>query len=230
MTELNAATARRISADWNGVFPAFTVWKPLRLLRRLGPIVQGITLERSSSGDLYLPTAHVHSLAREFPVVTMTLAERLRSDAGVALRIRVADHDVSFGAAAARLRAQSQLSLDEPPTPDDVLRRYQEVILEGQRAAAPSGVVELEDMVAISTILGDSATAQRGIGLAKELTRKWSRSPSGWPDSNAWIASLETLAADPSPLRRRVASEVDKQKLNEIPSAWGDADGWTTNS
>lgn len=55
---------RRVTKDWAVAFPGFAVWRPLHLLRRIGPAVQGICLDRSTSGDGYLPTAHVHALTK----------------------------------------------------------------------------------------------------------------------------------------------------------------------
>ena len=73
------AVARDLTRDWATLFPGFGVWRPLRLLRRLGPWVQGITLERTSAGDEYRPTAHVHALTRDFPTISLTLASPLRT-------------------------------------------------------------------------------------------------------------------------------------------------------
>src|SRR5689334_8250555 len=110
MTKLDAGAARRITEDWATAFPGFGVYRPLRILRRLGPLVQGVTLERSSSGNDYLPTAHVHALTRSFPVISLTLAERLAGNSGVEQRIKLSDHESSFAWAVDRLRSQSHLS------------------------------------------------------------------------------------------------------------------------
>lgn len=56
------------TSDWAKAFPGFDVWQKLCLLRRVGPTLQGICLERTTSGDEYFATAHVHALTTDFPV------------------------------------------------------------------------------------------------------------------------------------------------------------------
>jgi hypothetical protein len=222
MTELDARSATRITQDWATAFPHFAVYRPLRLLRRLGPLVQGVTLERSSSGNDYLPTAHVHALTRSFPVISLTLAERLLGDSGVEQRIRVSDHESSFAWAVDRLREQSHLSLDRAPSLGDILARYRDVILSSQTMGVPSGFIELEDLVLLPAVLGMSAEVGRGIDLAREVSSRWSTSPHGWPSIAIWVQHLEDDARSVGTLKTRVSEEAEKHKLLALPSPWSD--------
>jgi hypothetical protein len=61
MTVPKKAEARRITVDRARLFPEFRVRKPRLLLRRIGPVLQGSPLERSTSSEHYCPTAHVHA-------------------------------------------------------------------------------------------------------------------------------------------------------------------------
>ncbi len=79
---MKRSDARRLTRAWAELFPEFAVWRPLRLLRRIGPVVQRIVLEPSGSADRYYPTAHVHPLTRDFPVVSLGMAWRVRLGAG----------------------------------------------------------------------------------------------------------------------------------------------------
>lgn len=204
-------------------FPDFTAWRPLHLLRRLGPLVQGIALDRSSSGDDYLPTAHVHALTRIFPVVSFTLAERLRSSSGVTRRIAVQDHESVIEQVADQLREQSRLSLDSPPSVVDVLDCYEKYVAGQQRLGLPVGVNELEDRVLLPSVMGQSESVRAGLEFARTVTARWVTPPQGWADSGAWIANLETLASDLATLRERVASETRRHKLGNLPPTWAGA-------
>lgn len=222
MMKLDPSSARRITHDWATAFPGFAVYRPLRLLRRLGPLVQGVTLERSTSGNDYLPTAHVHALTRSFPVISLTLAERMVGNSGVEQRIKVSDHESSFAWAVERLRNQSHLPLDRAPSLDNILSRYRDVILGGQRMGIPSGFIELEDLVLVPAVLGMSEDAAKGIELAREVSSRWSTSPHGWPNVSTWIQHLEDDSRNVDVLKSRVSEEAEKHKLLALPSPWSD--------
>lgn len=160
---LDRPAARRITADWARAFPSLTTWRPLVLLRRLGPLVQGITLDRSSSGDDYLPVAHVHLLARDWGGVSTTLAQHMVTDRGVLMRIKVAYHDEEVAEAVQRLRAQSRLPLDRVPTLDEVLAAYRENILSRQHEdGLADAIPEIEDWSSFRPSGGDRTWAGRG--------------------------------------------------------------------
>jgi hypothetical protein len=219
MTRLDRAAARAITRDWAEAFTGFAVWKPLQLLRRLGPVLQGIALDRSSSGDDYLPYAHVHALTREFPGVSLTLAAPLRSR-GVRQRIRVADHERDFASAVEDLRAQSPLSLGDAPTAGALLGAYRQYIAEAQRTGLPSGTVELEDLTLIPAALDLPDAVADGLAFAGEIAGRWSEPPWGWADADGWLAHLEAWAADAGRLRETVVAEIHRHKLTKVPVAW----------
>jgi hypothetical protein len=219
MTKLDPATARAITLDWAAAFPELVVWKPLRLLRRLGPVVQGITLDRSMSGEDYRPTAHVHALIRQFPGVSLTLWTPVRSKAGVAEWVDVRWHARDFATTAERLRAQSPLSLDDPPTLEDLLACYRRFVTEAQHGL-PAGMAEIADLVLIPAALDLPDAVRDGLAFAREIAGRWTEPPRQWPDADAWLASIEAASADPGGLRDTVRSEVHKLKLAKVPNAW----------
>ena len=219
-SQLSPAQARAITTDWGAQFPQLKPWRPLRLLRRLGPLLQGITLERSSSGDDYLPTSHLHALTRPFPVVTLTLAQRLAHRNGAAWRIHVNEHAAKLSMAAATLREQSVMPLDLPPSPAEVLACYREFIVSQPRLGVPTAMNELEDLICLATIMGEAAAVRGGLSLAAEISDEWEWAPVGYPDVSGWLAHLTTLASDPAALCKVVSGEIDKHKLGSLPNAW----------
>lgn len=112
----------KVTSDWGRTFDQFAVWRPLRLLRRLGPVVQGITLDRNTAGDAYFPTVHIHVLAVPFPVISLTMGQRLLDDSGAQKQVMFSRHAEEFRVAVEGVRRQSSLSVDEPPGIVEVVR------------------------------------------------------------------------------------------------------------
>lgn len=61
-----------ITQDWHSAFPDYSIYKPLHLIKRHGPILFGIYLKPVYGGEHYLPMFHTHSLLREFPVISLS--------------------------------------------------------------------------------------------------------------------------------------------------------------
>jgi hypothetical protein len=122
---MTPSVRRQITADWLEQFPELGQYKPLHLLRRVGPLLEGIVLERTSGNDAYRPTFHIHSLLRESPVVTMTLAQRLRSDrSGGPDMVPVLHHERNYIDAARNLARQAPLALSGQLRVSEVIESY----------------------------------------------------------------------------------------------------------
>ena len=67
------ALKNSITRDWRNHFPSLGVYKPMRLLKRHGPILIGVALDITGSNDRYIPTFHIHNLIRPFPCVGLAL-------------------------------------------------------------------------------------------------------------------------------------------------------------
>lgn len=88
-------------------------YKKMWLARRVGPLLQGIILERSSSNDDYLPTSHIQSLCCDQDWISLTLAQRLRTEKTRATwRISVRGHSIYCNQAARSIREASLLPLE----------------------------------------------------------------------------------------------------------------------
>lgn len=218
MSKTDTATARRVTADWAKVFSGFDAWRPLHLLRRIGPVLQGITLDRSTSGDAYFPTAHIHALTRPFPVVSLTLGQRLASDSGMQESIRFARHAVDHIDASRRLAEQARLSLGAPPSVGDIVKELHAFTVAQYELGNPPALNEVEDSVLISSASGDKRLAEQGLQLAQELVAKWpkSRLPLNWIGGEEWITSLAEKAASPEDLCAIVEGQVTLHKLTKV--------------
>ena len=104
---------KSITNDWHREFPNLSVYKPRHLLRRVGPLLIGVCLDRDSGGEKYKPCFHVHFLGKEFPVVSLTLCTQLKADSGGPEFVEVKFHEHKFMDAARRLKQQAPLPLDD---------------------------------------------------------------------------------------------------------------------
>lgn len=213
-----AATVRRVTSEWAEAFPGFDVWRKLRLLRRIGPVLQGICLERTTSGDEYFATAHVHALTSEFPVISLMLNQRLLSSSGQPERLRFARHEAEFRSAAARLSDQSKLSLGEAPSLEQIVRGYHSAAVHRQAKGHPPAVLEMRDSILTAAAAGRKDLVEEGLRLADELANVWpkSRLPLDWESKAVWLAELTFKANDPDALWEVVEGQIAKHELEKI--------------
>ncbi|MEH0423268.1 hypothetical protein [Streptomyces sp. B21-083] len=218
MTKPAAASARRVTKDWAAVFPGFTVWRPLHLLRRIGPVVQGVCLDRSTSGDGYLPTVHVHALTREFPVISLTLGQRLERSSGQPETVLFARHEEEFQRAVDTLKAQSRLSLDMPPSLERIVKEYHSSSSARQEAGFSPAVVEMEDSILIAAAANRRDLVEDGLSLAADLAGKWpkARLPLTWVSAVAWLDGIRSKAGDLETLAETVSGQVAAHKLDKL--------------
>ena len=217
MTAIDRETLRRITDCWSREFPGFDAWRPLRLLRRIGPVLQGVTLERSVTGEYYFATSHLHSLTREFPVISLSLSHRLLRPSGQPLRIPVAEEDVS--SPASKLIEQTAHSLGEvPPGLTEIISTYHEFAIGQKEKGHPAAFMELEDSIFAAALADEPALVETGLGIARHLADLWPshRLPPDWPGADAWLNGLQSRAADPVHLASIVQSQTEIHKLAKV--------------
>lgn len=210
---------RRYTADWAALFPDLGVYKPMWLLRRAGPLLQGVLLERNSGGESYLPTFHVHCLARSFPVVSLTLCTRLTSPrTGVEQSIRSFSHDELYREAAERLRSQSLLKLEGPLRLSDVLAAFR------SHMRTPTGRYSsyaLDDMLRLMVICGKKKEALSALDRSCDEILSWPSNVT-WneflaPSMEAWREDCKKWIANPDILRKIVQEQIETHKVGKLP-------------
>lgn len=218
MSKAGSVSVKRVTADWVHVYNGFDVWRPLRLLRRIGPVVQGVTFDRTTSGDAYFPTAHIHALTRVFPVVSLTLGQRLLSPSGVQEAVKFAHHIDAYLEASRRLVEQSALSLTSAPTIGQIVAELHSFAMAQQERGNPPAVSELEDSIFIATVIGDMKLQDQGLQLASDLLPKWraERLPPSFPGKETWLTGLRRKCEHPDELQVIVDAQVDFHGLGNI--------------
>lgn len=217
MTAIDRAAQRRITDCWSRELPGFDAWRPLRLLRRIGSVLQGVALEQSVTGDYYFAASHLHSLAREFPVISLSLSHRLLRSSGQPLHIPVTEDDVS--SFASELIEQTAHSLREvPPGLTEIISTYHEFAIGQQKRGHPPAFMELEDSIFAAALADEPTLVETGLGIARQLADLWPRHrlPPDWPGADAWLNGLQSRAADPDHLTSIVRSQIEIHKLAKV--------------
>lgn len=132
------AEKNAVTRDWNREFPSLGVYKPMWLLRRAGPLLQGICLDRDSWGDIYKPTFHVHCLGIPSSVVYLTLATQVRTPrSGGHTMVQFRFHQQEYMKIVGYLAEQLPLPLDGDLRVEDVLGAYLAYMRENRAVSSP---------------------------------------------------------------------------------------------
>lgn len=217
MTAFDKATMRRVTHDWAALIPGFDIWKPMHLLRRIGPMLQGVALERSRSGAYYFATSHVHALTREFPVISLSLSHRVLRSSGQPEQIDASETQLSD--VAARLIEQTDHSMREtPPAIADLIGAYHRAAVDRQRLGQPPAVMEMEDSILVAAFSERHDLVAVGLQLAEQLAAAWARPrlPLDWTTSTDWLDRLRTKAEDPSTLANTVTRQIAEHRLENV--------------
>jgi hypothetical protein len=218
--KLTLAAKKSITKDWKSLVPQFTDFQPMRLARRIGPLVQGICLDRDSTNAAYLPTLHVHCLCRPFPVVSLSLGQPLLSTrSGTVERLSVQFHENKYKEACKRLLATSLMPIEGDWHLAQVLAAYENY----RRLDRPDSrypVSLIEDVISVCAWLGEPAPAS-------ELVKRCIAEARGWPEPvlarsgglAGWHGTLETLVHSGDELRQTVSDQIEALKLRQLPVA-----------
>jgi hypothetical protein len=217
MRFLTGELERQIGMDWANCFPELRDCGHLHLLRRVGPLVVGIALERDSSGASYLPTFHVHCLAVAQEYITLSLPQPLRTvRTGAPERIDVRWHQEKFREAAERVANQAPLPLTGDLKMEAVLDVYR------SRLQAPDiyryQPALYEEMALIC------AWASR-VAEARAIVQDGLREMHGWPEYvrqklgnlESWGSRLLEQVSDPKAVRARVERQAQLLGLEGLP-------------
>lgn len=207
----------RITKDWHEHFPELAIYKPRWMLRRVGPLLQGVLLERDSSNDSYLPMVHLHNLAREWSSITISPSIALLTIRTSARdKITVRSHEKRYLEAISRLKEQSVIPCRGELTLSEALTIYRKCM------TWPIGQPQtsfFEGMASCCSWVSDEKQAVRILeerweqlqNQPKNMFAKPLREPKEWFD---W--ARETFASE-TVVRATVAKEVVAHSLQELP-------------
>jgi hypothetical protein len=190
-------------------------FREMRLVRRSGPLVIGICLNRDSSNETYVPTFHTSVLGNGRGRLSLMLDRPLRTErTGVPEEVRVASHDARLLEVTGRLARQAPLPFQGAVKMTDVLRLYEE---ESDKLAARFPIRLWEDILVLLTWCG------RQMAAKEFLDRIYARlqvRPTAFFDSveslTCWHGRYRQFIEKPAELRMTVARESEELGLDKI--------------
>lgn len=216
MSKLTNIVQQRITKEWNDEFPALGVYQQLHLLRRVGPILMGIALQRDSGNSSYRPTFHVHNLCVKCSVVSLALYTALQTK-GVAVSIDVERHEKEYKYAAQRMRAEALLPLAGDVTTAQVVEAYKTF----QSRATPVYRDDpnlYRDMALMYAWAGCREKAQEIVYNGKSTMEKW---PSVLRERIGglveWVDKMLVLIDRPDDLQRTVKQQIMALNVDKLP-------------
>lgn len=217
MKSLTPEAKKRITKGWAECFPEMGIHEPMHLLRRVGPLLIGIALERDSGNHRYTPTFHVHNLASDVGHITLTLAQPLVTNRnGATESIEVRWHETKFRDAAQRLAQQALLPFAGDLSLDAVLAAYRTHLDRGDVLRYQS--VLYEDMALICSWASQQDKVRQIVQSGREDMQTWPnyvREKIGNLDS--WASRLMGLASNSVGVRAVVEKEIQLLKIHDIP-------------
>ncbi len=214
---LNPAAEKQITRDWQSEIPTLGIYKPRQLLRRVGPLLIGICLNRDSTANKYMPQFHVHCLAAEFPTVSLTLSTQLRTERTDGPDyIEVRWHEDKYKEATARMVRQSLLPMTGDLTLAQVLDAYR------THMATPMGrltVMHLyRDMILLSAWAGDQQGASKLLDEALRSSTEEAnfRHVGG---RTGFEMECRRAIANPESIEQVVQDQIAALKLAELPQS-----------
>lgn len=211
LSKLTTADKKRITQDWNELFPSLGVYKPMHLINRIGPILVGILLEVKSWNNSYIPTFHVHNLVRPFPVITLGLASTLNRQS-----VSLEFHEKKHRELAKIMSKNLLIPLEGDVELDKVLSGFKKYI---ENPTFPFQIEVYEYMILVSAWCGNTVEVQKAIDLAKKETYNWPEhvfARIGGVES--WLNKLKEEASDSEKLKKICENQVIELKVDKLPS------------
>lgn len=214
MMKISAAQAKAITQDWQDHFPHLGVYKPHHLLRRCGPVLVGLCLNRASSGDIYKPTFHCHCLLRPFPTVSLSLAVQLKAPNGSDAAISIKFHEAKLAEATAKMRNLALLPLDADFGVNDFETACAHWLRQQQTPYWPT---VMEDRILFHAWSGKDYV--KTLHEAEATLKSW---PSFVTDKlggiSIWMARVEQAAGNRDALAAVLASEIEVHGVESLPT------------
>ena len=208
---LDARSKEAITRDWQKQLPSMGIHRPMKLLRRAGPMLVGVYLQRDSGGTYYVPTTHVHCLIR--PSDNITLA--LRRPLGGSRVVHVSRHAEMHADAARRLAEESPIPLAGDVDLTVLVDAYTNHI------AQPTShfpVTEYEDICLLKAWCGQVAGALQLLDAYRSALSSWPThvlNEIGKPDQ--WRDRIAAIVRDREVMEKCVADEIARHNVAGMP-------------
>lgn len=214
--KLTPMIARAITSDWHIAIPSLAVYKPRWLLRRVGPLLVGVCLDRDSSGEIYKPKFHAHCLCHSQSFIGLSLCKQLynpRSGGPTFVALHV--HNDRYRECASLMISQALLPLSGDLSFTQVERAYINYV--NQPEGWSQSLFLMRDLALMAAW---SRLPQR----AETLMRECLRIPedilfSPWGGRGEFYKACSRQIEDPSLIDQAVSNEIVAHGLGKLPAS-----------
>jgi|CXWL01.1.fsa_nt_gi hypothetical protein len=216
--KLSVPIKRKITERWISAFPDFAVYKPMWLMKRNGPVLIGICLERFSSNDEYRPITHVHNLSRPTGFATLSIASQILDPTRRReMRLTAESSEQDIEVAIAQVKSQSTIPLTRKVLLNDILSAYRQYVT---NAISSDGypVFEYEDIVRLLTWCCKLGKARKMVEDIEVITRDWDPFVFRHVESReVYLRTLYHIVINPSDSDKVIADEIENLDAKSLP-------------
>jgi len=208
---LSKGVQNLVTKQWLEFFPEMKSIIRMDLMRRVGPLLICIELERHCNilQHQYWPCFFVHNLAREFLSLTTMLKLYLPTWTDCKY-INIENHLGVYQKAARLIKEEAPIPLDGPISLDQVFKGYSNF--------QPSYYIDwLEDSLLIAAWAGEKKKAYQYLDWAEKIFKTWPETAQERHGGKNWRANLVAKIENPDELREITHTEVIKHKLEKVP-------------
>lgn len=218
-TKVTSALNTKITNDWLSAFPGLGRYRPKWIMRRIGPLVMGITLQPLSFGE-YRPIFHVFNLATRMDFIGLSLYQTVHTGDGYTeIWIDYGDHDRKWAEAAALFRSQIAWPLEGDVSLKFALEAYDRY--SAQEFRRRDDYYYFADRIAYASWCGQH-------DLALQILEKATLEISKWPldllqnwevkgfELKGWALQQSALAQDSALVRSWVTESIERFKMQNL--------------
>ncbi len=216
-TILSAVAKKRITEDWAEALPNLGIYRPMWLLKRNGPLLIGVILDRTRSNQVYIPKFHVHNLLWPSPFLVLSLTYKVPSERQPRMerQILVDRHQSDFPSAVGILKSMVPEVGESDISVSRVLRMYEEFLRQKRDfALARHCVGVFTDVILLAYWAGFAQYAKNCLQGAVEIMQSWNPPAI---DVISWRSMVEGHF-DRSRMSTTLAEEIKKLKLGHLPA------------
>lgn len=212
MKKITAAKKKIITNEWAQEFQELNVYKSMWLMRRIGPLLQGICLDRDSTNSNYLPTFHVHNLiGQEGDFISLSLKSVLVRENGTPQRITEIQHEKEYKNYIQQFKEQVPFGLSGKIKLKQVVKAYQAELSSG-RADVKYPINQWYDLVSLYLWCNKPTDAKRIFENAKNNIEQWPENITKYmPDRIQNFMNLEFYLSSPEELKKKF--DIAKKEL-----------------
>jgi len=202
--------------DWVKLFPELKRYKSgQKILKRFGPVVYGIELEKYLSSE-YRPRIVAYSMIANDSRLCTIIDHTIRTEGYIEVSIKYAQHSENYLPASHLLKGQSKIDLFGKPTLEKII----EAIIANVKADFRNCFWPCRAVMQLSRLIDDKVKAEVYFEEGFDLLKK--KTPAQWLEMETkglenWKMGIKNLTAEKIDIL--INENIEKYRFENIPQA-----------